>query len=188
VGYSVAGLAGTAFLPLLGAHQLANLNLALAGAAALARHRAMPPLDPAAVRSGIESTRWPGRLQLVPWAGRDLLLDGAHNREATQHLALALDALRLSGRIGMVFSCLDDKPLAAMAAMLLPRVIEVTVVPLASPRAMPVERLAAAFPGCRSASTFEDALDATAHEVPLLVTGSLRLVGEALGLIGRNHG
>lgn len=188
VRYAVAGLDGAAFLPLLGAHQIANLQLALAGAAALAKHRVIPPLDPAALRSGVESTRWPGRLQRLSWAGRDLLLDGAHNREATEHLALALDALQLSGRIELVFSCLDDKPLAAMAAMLRPRVIEVTVVPLASPRAMPVERLAAAFPGCRSATTLEDALESTTREVPLLVTGSLRLVGEALGLIGRNHG
>ncbi|MFZ5787976.1 MAG: bifunctional folylpolyglutamate synthase/dihydrofolate synthase [Acidobacteriota bacterium] len=188
VGYAVAGLNGAAFLPLLGAHQIANLRLALAGAAALAKHRAIPPLDACAVTDGIESTRWPGRLQRVSWAGRDLFLDGAHNLEATHHLSLALDALRLSGRVEMVFSCLDDKPLDAMAARLRPRVTGVTVVPLASPRAMPVERLTAAFPGCRTASTLADAVDAAGRETPLLVTGSLRLVGEMLGLIGRNDG
>lgn len=188
VGFSVNGLDSTALLPLLGAHQIANLQLALAGAAALAKHRVIPPLDSAAVRRGVEFTRWPGRLQRVSWAGRELLLDGAHNREAVRRLALALDALELSGRIGMVFSCLDDKPLTAMAAVLRPRVLEVTVVPLASPRAMPVERLVAAFPGCRSASSPGDALNAAARDVPLLVTGSLRLVGEVLGMTGRNDG
>lgn len=170
--------------PLLGAHQLRNAALALAGAAALSRHGAMPALDGRAVARGIEAVRWPGRLQWVEHQGRRLLLDGAHNREATAALGAALDEMGLAGRIDLLFSCLQDKPLAAMAALLAPRVCTVTVVRLDSPRAVPAGELAAAFPGAAEASDVATALATLSGERPTLATGSLYLVGAILGVTG----
>lgn len=184
VGFDVAGTRGSATLPLPGAHQVANLRLALAGAAALARHVDLPPLDADAVRRGIEAVRWPGRLQWVVHEGRRLLLDGAHNREATVTLCAALDELDLTGRVDLLFSCLRDKPLAAMAALLRERVRTVTVVPLDSPRAAAVSELAAAFPGAAEAPCVATALASLSSERPTLATGSLYLVGEILRLTG----
>jgi len=184
VGFGAAGAQGFATLPLLGAHQVANLRLALAGAAALARHGAMPPLDADAVRCGIEAVRWPGRLQWVEHEGRRLLLDGAHNREAAAILCTALDELNLTGRVDLLFSCLLDKPLAAIAALLRPRVCAVTVVPLDSPRATAASELAAAFPGATGAPDVATALASLSSQRPTLATGSLYLVGEILRLTG----
>ncbi len=73
--------------PLPGAHQRANLALAVAAA------RAFAPLDGATVRRGIAAIRWPGRLQTVPRPGlRPLLVDGAHNPAGAAALADYLDA------------------------------------------------------------------------------------------------
>ena len=188
VRFRVGGLEGTAMLPLAGEHQRDNLELALAGAAALARHRLIPPLETASLRLGIESVRWPGRMQRLDFEGRKLLLDGAHNLEAMTALTAALDSLGLSGEVSLLFSCLADKPLVEMAALLRPRVAGVTVAPIESPRATPADALAAQFPGCRVAPSVADALAALPEGRPTLVTGSLRLVGEVLALAGVNDG
>ena len=180
VDLSIGPLSATAVLPLGGEHQLLNLRLALAGAAALARHGVIPALEASAIARGIAATVWPGRLQWLELSGRRLLLDGAHNREAMATLARTLDSLGLSGRLHLLFSCLADKPLDAMAELLRPRVSGVTVAPIASPRALSVKALAAAFPGCRQADTVAEALAGLPTDTPVLATGSLRLVGEVL--------
>ncbi len=187
VEFTVDSASGRAELPLAGAHQVANLTLALAGAAALARHGHAPALDAGAVRRGVEGVSWPGRLQLVRLRGRTLIVDGAHNAEATAALAATMDALGLAGAVHLLFSCLDDKPLYEMAAILRPRVTGVTVAPIASPRATPPARLAAAFPGCARAASVAAALLELPADRPTLVTGSLRLAGEVLAVEGRDH-
>ncbi|MGV8039693.1 MAG: bifunctional folylpolyglutamate synthase/dihydrofolate synthase [Thermoanaerobaculaceae bacterium] len=188
VSARVLTIAFDAVLPLAGIHQLDNLRLALAGAAALAKHGVAPPLEREALIRGIEGVRWPGRLQWVEHEGRRLLLDGAHNREAALALAAALDQMGLSENIDLLFSCLHDKPLAEMAALLAPRVGRVTVVPLDSPRAVPAGVLAAAFPGAAVAADVAAALASCGRSRPTLVTGSLYLVGEVLRLTGGMDG
>lgn len=188
VQFGVGEVSGSAALPLLGEHQKANLTLALAGAAALARHGVVGPLRADAVQRGIEAVRWAGRLQRLVWRDRELILDGAHNREATAALAAALPGLGLAARPHLLFSCLDDKPLEAMAALLAPHVERVTVAPIASPRATPLAVLAAAFPGCTTAAGVAAALETLPGDRPTLVTGSLRLVGEVLAALEARHG
>ncbi len=188
VAFDVAGASGHAVLPLLGPFQLDNLELALAGAAALARHRVVPALRSEGVTRGVGAVSWPGRLQPVESNRHRLLLDGAHNREAVQALAAALDALGLSGGLHLLFSCLSDKPLEAMAALLRPRVTGVSVAPIESPRATPLGELAAVFPGCGAFATIEDALAALPSDRPVLVTGSLRLVGQVLARLEEQDG
>lgn len=179
ISFESGEIAGIARLPLAGHHQQANFTLALAGAAALARHRVIPPLRQDGVSRGIEATRWPGRLDLRTYHGRHLLLDGAHNLEAVAALAAHLRSCG-PATSDLLFSCLADKPLAAMAALLRPLASAVTVVALDSPRATPLEQLAAAFPGCRQAPTVGDALASLPAGATALVTGSLRFVGEVL--------
>jgi dihydrofolate synthase/folylpolyglutamate synthase len=187
VRFEAGGVKGEAELPLLGQHQLANLELALAGALALARHELVPPLRAAAVRRGVEAVSWPGRLQWCRAGVRSLLIDGAHNREAVEALAAAMDSMGLSGNVNLLFSCLDDKPIAAMARLLRPRVVEVTVAPINSPRARPLDELAEAFPGSRRAASVAAALNEMPADLPTLVTGSLRLAGEVLATFGGSH-
>lgn len=170
-------------LPLAGPFQVHNYRLALAGLGALDKLQLVPRPSRDALIAGTLATRWPGRLEEIRWQGRRFLLDGAHNLEAMTALTQALAAAGLAGKLDLVFSCLSDKPLAAMAELLRPLVGEVQVTPIPSPRARDLGELARAFPGCRVAASVAEALEAAAPHRLTLVTGSLRLVGEALSFL-----
>jgi dihydrofolate synthase / folylpolyglutamate synthase len=75
-------------LPLLGDIQLHNSALAIGAI------RALPDnwfVSKEAIQHGIAHTRWPGRLHLCQWQGREVLLDGAHNQEAAITLRQYVD-------------------------------------------------------------------------------------------------
>jgi dihydrofolate synthase / folylpolyglutamate synthase len=169
--------------PLRGAHQRANLTLAVAAA------RGFAPLDDATVRRGIAAIRWPGRLQDVPRPGRrPLLVDGAHNPAGAAALAAHLDAAGLSGRVDLVLGVLADKAAEKIFAPLAARVRRVVLVAPGSPRAMPPEVLAARLertdlPRAATLAEALDALEGTGGDDPILVAGSLVLAGEALALV-----
>ncbi len=168
--------------PLAGAHQRANLALAVAAA------RAFAPLDEAAVRRGIAAIRWPGRLQTVPRPGlRPLLVDGAHNPAGAAAVAAHLDAAGLSGRVDLVFGVLGDKAAEEMFAPLSARARRVVLVAPSSPRAISPDALAVrlGLPGIPRAASLADALavlESEGSDAPILVAGSLVLAGEALAL------
>jgi dihydrofolate synthase/folylpolyglutamate synthase len=163
-------------MPLPGRFQHANLQLALALARQAVEAGWLSQLDPQRVLEGLHNLRWPGRLSTHRVAGREVLLDCAHNLEAVRALAHFLDDV--GRRYNLVFSCLDDKPVDEMAAVLRPSVAEIAVCPLADERAMPVDRLLAAFAGAKVAETPLECLEMLGD--PVLATGSIRLVGELL--------
>ncbi|NOZ94816.1 MAG: hypothetical protein GXP47_08780 [Acidobacteria bacterium] len=163
-------------LPLSGAHQRDNLHLALAMAHAAVDLGILESLDPGAVRRGLRAVRWPARLSTHTVGGRTVLLDGAHNREAAASLARHLEGC--DPPYNLLFSCLDDKPVEAMAALLMPVVRDVAVFPLDSERAMPLDRLQRAFPAARTASGPLEAL--TLLPDPVVAAGSLRVAGALL--------
>lgn len=162
--------------PLAGAHQRANLELAMALATAAVDLGWLPRLEPAAVARGLAAVQWPGRLTRHRVAGRTVLLDGAHNREGAA--ALAAHLATFDEPPNLLFSCLADKPLDAMAAALRPHVGRIAVCALDDERAMPAARLAAAFPGAVVATDPMSGLAALPD--PVLAAGSLRLVGALL--------
>jgi dihydrofolate synthase/folylpolyglutamate synthase len=174
--------------PLPGAHQRANLALAVAAA------RAFTSLDDATVRRGLAAIRWPGRLQTVPRPGlRPLLVDGAHNPAGAAALAAHLDAAGLSGRVDLVFGVLGDKAAEEMFAPLAARARRVVLVAPSSPRAIPPEALAVRLgrpelPRAASLGEGVLALEEPGNDAPILVAGSLVLAGEALALVEpRDH-
>ncbi len=163
-------------VPLGGAHQRHNLELALALASATVRLEWLPALDPEAITKGLERTDWPGRLSRHRVFGRRVLVDCAHNAEGAHALADYLADQPVLYHL--LFSCLDDKPVDTMARLLWPQVGNVAVCPLEDDRAMPLERLSAAFPDCRAASSVRQALALLPD--PVVVAGSVRLAGELL--------
>jgi dihydrofolate synthase/folylpolyglutamate synthase len=162
--------------PLIGRHQRHNLHLAMALARAAERAGLVPRLDPVAVGRGLGRVRWPGRLSRHLVCGREILIDGAHNLEATR--ALAAHLARQPRRFNLLFSCLDDKPLDKMAAILRPAVNRVAVCPLADERAMPAVELHRSFPDAEVSDTPLGALERLPD--PVLAAGSLRLAGALL--------
>jgi dihydrofolate synthase/folylpolyglutamate synthase len=176
--------AGTAF-SLPGAHQRQNLALALAAA------RAVAPLDEAAVGRGLAAVRWPGRLQRLERAGaRPLLLDGAHNPPGASALAEHLDVTGLAGRIDLLFGGMSDKDLPGVFAPLAARARRIVLVAPESPRAEKPEALRVRLgrPDLETADSVAEGL-ARLEEAdgngPVLVAGSLYLVGEVLRLRSR---
>ncbi len=170
-------------IPLPGKHQLANLHLALALARAAELHGVIDRLDPARVRLGLANVRWPGRLSTHAIRGRQVLLDGAHNAEATRALAYFLT--NAPHRYNLLFSCLDDKPVDIMAGLLTPLVGDVAIFPLGGDRGMPLDDLQRAFPAARSADSALAALALLPD--PVLATGSLRVAGELLAAADHPH-
>jgi folylpolyglutamate synthase/dihydropteroate synthase len=110
-------------------------------------------------------------------AGREVLTDCSHNLEAATALA---EHLQTRGRrYNLLFSCLDDKPVEEMAAVLRPVVGDVVVCSLDDERVMGLERLQAAFGGCRAAPDPLGGLEIL--DDPVLAAGSIRLVGRLIG-------
>ena len=168
-----------------GAHQKENLALALAAA------RAVAPLDEEIVGRGLAAVRWPGRLQRLERAGaRPLLLDGAHNPPGASALAEHLDATGLAGRVDLLFGGLSDKDLPGVFAPLASRARRIVLVAPESPRAEKPEALRARLgrPDLETADSVAEGLarlEGADADGPVLVAGSLYLVGEVLRLRSR---
>lgn len=79
-------------LPLLGEVQLSNSALAIAAIKTLQQQGwKIPEL---AIQTGMNKTRWAGRLQWTTWKNRPLLIDGAHNPAAAIALRQYVDTLK----------------------------------------------------------------------------------------------
>jgi len=177
--------AADAVFSLPGAHQRQNLALALAAA------RAVAPLDEAAVSRGLAAVRWPGRLQRLEREGaRPLLLDGAHNPPGASALAEHLDVTGLAGRVDLLFGGMSDKDLPGVFAPLAARARRIVLVAPESPRAEKPEALRARLgrPDLETADSVAEGLarlEEADGDGPVLVAGSLYLVGEVLRLRSR---
>lgn len=197
-----------AALPLPGEHQRLNAALALATIEVL-RHQI--PVAEEAIRTGLKTIHWPGRLQLLTLPGnRRILLDGAHNVAGAKALCAAIaswssdfslagDTLKFESQraapmpgdpITLILGVLQDKDWRHICETLAPLAARIFTVPVASERNARPEELAAA---CRAANasaeisaypSLRNALEEMAGENLVVITGSLYLVGEALELLG----
>ena len=174
---------------LLGRHQVMNAGLALAATECLAA--AGVPLPDDAVRSGLASARWPGRLEQV--AERpDIYLDGAHNPASAAVLAQALAELkRATGRLHLVLGILRDKDYAGIIERLVPLADHVVVTMPRYERAMDVRSLAGEVRSLCSSVTESEGLGeaialargVAAADDLIVVTGSLYTVGDARAVL-----
>jgi dihydrofolate synthase/folylpolyglutamate synthase len=176
--------------PLKGAHQHRNLALAIAAAVELAEHHGFA-ISPQAIADGIKQTRWPGRLERLSSGGLDWILDVAHNPAGAWALRAGLRSLLgENGLKVLIFGCLRDKPVAEMAQILFPLFERVILVPIHSSRAAGIDDLLAAARATGAtavaANSVSEALN-TAEQIaagtPIVVSGSVYLVGEARALI-----
>ncbi|GMA16019.1 bifunctional folylpolyglutamate synthase/dihydrofolate synthase [Deinococcus metallilatus] len=164
--------------PLLGAHGARNAALAAAAAHRLG-------VGEEAIHAGAANVRWPGRLEVLPWRGGRVLLDGAHNPDGARALAEALRGLDV-GRLPIVFGAAADKDIAGVAEALRPLASEVILTrAVLSPRAADPAALAPSFAGVpvRLADTPADALDRLPPAGLAVVCGSLYLIGEVRPLL-----
>lgn len=122
-------------LSLLGEHQLANVHAAVT-AIMQVRHR-LQIVDEHIVK-GIESTRWPGRLQWCDTLeyGR-VLVDGAHNEQACLALADYVRSLKPPLPTAWIFGCTANKNAKQLLDLLVASGDTVLAVPFSQPAGMP---------------------------------------------------
>ncbi|PYT02174.1 MAG: hypothetical protein DMF60_22085, partial [Acidobacteria bacterium] len=191
-------------LPLLGEHQ--RLNAALAAATIRVLQNKIPVSDEA-IRRGLGTVQWPGRLQLATTAsGQTILLDGAHNAAGADALREALCSGAIQGAIParsslakaardlgrqdagstLILGVLEDKDWQQICAALAPLAERILLVPVPSERTAPPALLRDACamfnPAAQTIAcpSLADALKQTANDPFVIITGSLYLVGEAM--------
>lgn len=163
-------------IALAGEHQRWNAALAVA-----ALHRADLPLNTDVLRHGLASVSWPGRFEkILP----DVILDGAHNPHSAASLAKTWHSEFPGKKASLVFSAVDAKDIAGGLKILCPLASKIFICPINSPRATSVGDLVACLPpeapNHETFADFESAYHAARkHGTPVLVAGSLYLVGEA---------
>ena len=152
------------------------------------------PVSAEAVRAGLATVCWPGRLDVVSSAPR-LILDGAHNPAAAAVLAEEIHDLAHGKRVRLVFGAMRDKDWGGMWRALRPVVDEVVCTAPGVARALAPAVLAEAIRAevpVRSCATPGEALaEALAGATPadlVLVTGSLFLVGDVYAVLLRRQG
>lgn len=94
-------------LGLLGEHQIENATAA-AALAEITRARGLAALNEVAIRAGLRSARWDGRLQVVGWRPLQVV-DGAHNGASFAALFAALRRHFTYKRIILVIGMMADK-------------------------------------------------------------------------------
>jgi dihydrofolate synthase/folylpolyglutamate synthase len=185
--------------PLVGRHQLRNLALAIAAAEELHR-QGIAAITPETIAQGIRETRWPGRFQVVPAVGDDpeYVLDVAHNPAGAWALRSTLSAAyQHSGKhreITMVFGAMRDKAVREIAEILFPIASHVLVTHANNPRSASPAEIRQAAARVTPGADIEDAEDVAAavdrarkiagRDGPVVVTGSIYIVGEAMRKLG----
>ncbi|HXG46352.1 MAG TPA: folylpolyglutamate synthase/dihydrofolate synthase family protein [Methylomirabilota bacterium] len=178
-------------LGLLGEHQWANAALAVATVRLL---RETWPVSEAALRRGLETVSWPGRLQVVRRGEQTLLLDGAHNPAGAVALRAALARHFGERAPTLILGVLADKAWSAVCEVLAPVARRILLVPVQSQRTArpedlwPVVRVANATAEVLTCSSLAEALERAARDEFIVVTGSLYLVGEVIEMLGLGEG
>jgi dihydrofolate synthase/folylpolyglutamate synthase len=168
---------------ILGRYQAENAALALAAAESLALVDINLPNE--ALRSGISSAQWPGRMELIP-GSPPLLLDGAHNPAGAKALAESLVDFRYR-KLLLVLGTMADKDLHLFLSALAPLAATCYCVTPAIDRALDDTRMAAVITGlgfpALACGTVSSGIETARRDAGvgdlILVSGSLFTVGEA---------
>jgi dihydrofolate synthase/folylpolyglutamate synthase len=156
-----------------------------AALAVAALHRAGLPLREENVRHGLLKVSWPGRFEEIR---PGLILDGAHNPHAARALAATWKERFPGKKCALIFSAVAGKEIGQILEILTPLAERVFLCPVDTPRAVSLEELATCLPANAPTheihGSFSHALHAARqHGAPVLVAGSLFLVGEARALV-----
>jgi dihydrofolate synthase / folylpolyglutamate synthase len=144
-------------------------------------------ISPEALKIGLKSVFWPGRFQAL---GARLTIDGAHNLAASERLVQTWKECHPKTSPTMVFGGLRDKDLNSMVATLAPIAARFFLVPVKNSRGEDPSniRLPSGFPYTIFAGVQEAVEAAGKLPEPILVTGSLFLVGETLAWLRPEFG
>ena len=171
-------------IPIAGEHQRWNAALAVN-----ALHQARIPLNPDMILYGLSRLQWPGRFERIQTR---VILDGAHNPHGSQMLVNTWMQEFPNQKATLIFSAAASKDIPGMLNKLAPLAARILLCPIDNARATPVDELVAALPANapehRTYDHFAAAYTAAqAHSDPILIAGSLFLVGEARALLTQTN-
>ena len=167
---------------LLGEHQRSNAAVALETLEVLREKGWNIPDE--AIRVGLESARWPARLEVL---GREplFILDGAHNGQCAKALADSLNSLLPGKKLVFLTGVLADKDYHDIMALMLPMAKEFFCLTPFSERALPAAELTARITEWGGKATccetveegIEKALASAGKDGAVVSFGSLYLAG-----------
>jgi dihydrofolate synthase/folylpolyglutamate synthase len=177
--------------PLPGRHQLRNLALAITAAEEL--NRCGFRISPSNVERGIRMTRWPARFQVIPAEDGlpEVVLDVAHNPAGAWALRSALSAFYEDRPLTFIFGSMRDKAIGEIADILFPLAERVIATHAENPRAASTQEIAELGAHSQTEILQEQSVRAALARARLLagsrgvivITGSIYIVGEALGML-----
>lgn len=172
-------------ITLPGAHQAENAALALESAAVLGL-----PLNFDIVQHALATVQWPGRFETLSQQPH-IIIDGAHNPHAAAALATTWKSQFPKQKATLIFSAVDDKDVSSVLQILCPIAEEIHFCPIDSPRTLDTDQLGSFLPAdhppVTTHASLQSCLSALAnHQRPILIAGSLFLIGEAKALWERS--
>jgi dihydrofolate synthase/folylpolyglutamate synthase len=170
-------------LPLAGRFQVRNAIAAVATARLLARHGFVISDD--AIVSGIESARWPGRLERLQERPA-IYLDGTHNPAGAREVLAFWREHLMGRRIHVIYGAMRDKAIDEVAGLLFPCAATVILTQSPQPRSLSAEALAQMTSHLAErvkvirepSAALECALEIAEPDDVIFATGSLYLVGD----------
>ena len=183
----------TVDFPLPGRHQVRNLALAITAAEELNKfgfHIAAEDIE-----QGIRSTTWPARFQVIPPADGfpEIVLDVAHNPAGAWALRSALSTFYEGRSLTFIFGAMRDKAIGEIADIIFPLADRVIATHAENSRAAFPQQIAELGAHAQTeilqAKSVPEALDRACTlagpKGAIVITGSIYIVGEALGILAR---
>ncbi len=179
--------------PLAGRHQLRNLALAITAAEELNKFGFQISAED--IGCGIHSTNWPARFQVIPAADGfpEVVLDVAHNPSGAWALRSALSTFYEDRPLTFIFGAMRDKAISEIADIIFPLADRVIATHAENPRAASPQQIAELGAHTHTeilqAKSVPEALDRACTLAGtrgvIVITGSIYIVGEALGILAR---
>ena len=179
--------------PLAGRHQLRNLALAITAAEELNKFGFHISAED--TEKGIRSTTWPARFQVIPASDGfpEVVLDVAHNPAGAWALRSALSTFYEGRHLIFVFGAMRDKAIAEIADIIFPLADCVIATHAENPRAASPQQIAELGAHAQTeilqAKSVPEALERACtlagSKGVIVITGSIYIVGEALGILAR---
>lgn len=179
--------------PLAGRHQLRNLALAITAAEEINKFGFHVSAED--IEQGIRSTSWPARFQVIaPSIGfPEIVLDVAHNPAGAWALRSALSTFYEGRPLTFIFGAMRDKAIGEIADIIFPLADRVVATHAENPRAASPQQIAEL--GARTqteilqANSVPEALERACALAGsggvIVITGSIYIVGDALGILAR---
>jgi dihydrofolate synthase/folylpolyglutamate synthase len=168
------------FCALPGRHQVENARAAILASKALG-------LPAEQIGAGLQTVRWPGRLELVS-RQPDFILDGAHNPAGAAALAAYIREFYAGRPVWLVFGAMRDKAVEEVAEQLFPLADRIIATAPNFTRALRPQAILelSSHGDATTASSIAEAIELARfapRDAGVFFTGSLFLVGEARAIL-----